>query len=149
MMRIPPTQAWVLAVTAFSAAVIAETSHPSSAAYRVIVHPDNQVQSVDRKFLADAFLKKTTRWPDDEVIHPVDLGPSSPVRERFSDDVLSRSVSAVKNYWQQQLFSGRDVPPPELDSDEDVVRYVLKHRGGVGYVSSKAEIGTARTVTVH
>ena len=40
------------------------------------------------------------------------------------------------------------MPPPELDSDEEVVRYVLKHQGAVGYVSGGAAIGGARIVAV-
>ena len=117
-------------------------------AYRVIVNPANPAKSVDRRFLVEAFLKKTTRWGHDEAIRPVDQGPDSPVRGRFSEEVMGRSVAAVKNYWQQQIFSGRDVPPPELDSDEEVVRFVLRHPGAIGYVSNTADIGAAKVVVV-
>ena len=116
--------------------------------YRVIVNPTNELATVDRQFLADAFLKKTTTWPHGEVIHPVDLPADSPVRRQFSDEVLHRSVSEVKGYWQQRIFSGRDVPPPELDNDEAVVAYVTKYSGAVGYVSAGASLGTTKTVVV-
>ena len=117
--------------------------------YQVIVHPSNRTTTVDRRFLEDAFLKKITRWPEnDAVIRPVDLSPSSPARRAFSDGVLNRSVEAVKGYWQQRIFSGRDVPPPELDSDEDVVRYVLKYEGAVGYISGGASPGGSKVVEV-
>jgi ABC-type phosphate transport system substrate-binding protein len=116
--------------------------------YRIIVNPGNPATSVDRSFLEDAFLKKITTWPGGDVIHPVDLAPDSPVRRKFTRDVLNRSVEAVKGYWQQRIFSGRDVPPPEMDSDDDVVRFVLKHEGGVGYVSGTAAIGDAKIVVV-
>ena len=43
-------------------------------------------------------------------------------------------------------FSGRDVPPPELESDEAVVNYVLEHRGAVGYVSGAAKVRGAKVV---
>src|SRR5262249_53583096 len=104
--------------------------------------------SVTRKFLSDAFLKKATRWPQDEPIRPVDLGPDAPARQRFSEDVHGRSVGAVKSYWQQVLFSGRDLPPPEFDGDDEVVQYVLKHPGAVGYVSGTATLGSARVLGV-
>jgi hypothetical protein len=54
----------------------------------------------------------------------------------------------VKNYWQQRIFSGRDLPPPELDSDEAVVSYVLSHRGALGYVSGAAKLDKAKPVAV-
>ena len=116
--------------------------------YVVIVHPSNPTTGANRKFLEDAFLKKTTRWDHGEVIRPVDQVPDSPVRRRFSDEVLRRSVAAVRSYWQQMIFSGRDVPPPELPSDEDVVNYVLKYPGAVGYVSGSADTNGAKIVSI-
>jgi len=62
--------------------------------------------------------------------------------------VLKRSVEAVKGYWQQRIFSGHDVPPPEFDSDDDVVKYVLKHEGAVGYVSGNANLNGSKVLTV-
>lgn len=120
----------------------------SAPAYRVIVHPDNPSPSVTRDFLIDAFLKRTTRWNDGEAIRPVDQRADSAVRRRFSESVLQRSVAAVKSYWQQRIFSGRELPPPELDSDEAVVGYVLKHRGALGYVSGSAKLERAKVVPV-
>jgi ABC-type phosphate transport system substrate-binding protein len=134
----------LLGVGGASTAVVAE-EHP---AYRVVVHPSNSASSVDRKFLSDAFLKKATRWSGGEVIRPVDLDAESPVRRRFSQEVLGRSVSAVKSYWQQVIFSGRDVPPPELDTDEQVIRYVVKSPGAVGYVSGSAAVSGVKILTV-
>ena len=122
---------------------------PLPPVYVVIVHPGNRETSFERSFLEDAFLKKVTRMPRGEVIRPVDLMPDSPVRRRFSHEVLKRPVSAVRSYWQQVIFAGRDVPPPELETDEEVVRYVLKHPGGIGYVSGTANIGSAKVVAVH
>lgn len=114
----------------------------------VIVHPGEPLPTMDRKFLSDVFLKKITRWGDDSMISPVDLGPRSAVRAEFSEDVLNRSVSAVRNYWRQSIFSGRDVPPPELDSDSDVVAYVVRTPGAIGYVSTSAELKGARLVQI-
>jgi ABC-type phosphate transport system substrate-binding protein len=134
-----------LAVGAIVAAASAAGKPPD---YQVVVNPNNPVIEVDRDFLAGAFLKKTTSWPNDETIKPVDQIASSPVRRQFSEDVIRRTVSAVKGYWQQRIFSGRDVPPPEFDSEEDVVKYVMKHDGAVGYVSSSANLQGAHVLSV-
>ena len=116
--------------------------------FRVVVHPKNPIENLNKEFLSDAFLKKTTRWKDGESLRPVDLRPDSSVRKRFSDSVLKRSVAAVRSYWAQRIFSGRGVPPPELDSDGAIVDYVLKHRGAVGYVSAGAKLGSTRVVSI-
>ena len=116
--------------------------------YVVIVHPDNPTSRVSRGFLADAFLKRTIRWPDGETIRPADLDSRSPVRRAFSEDLLERSVPAVRSYWQQIIFTGRGVPPVEVDDDAAAVRFVLRHRGAVAYVSGSAAIGRAKVLTV-
>src|SRR6185436_20883009 len=129
-------------------ALAAGSSRASTSGYRVIVNSANPSSALDRKFLTDAFLKKTTRWPTGELIRPVDLGSDAPVRRRFSEEVLNRSVSAVKSYWQQLIFSGRAIPPPEMDNDEEVLRYVAKYPGAVGYVSSVGETSGVKVVSV-
>lgn len=125
------------------AMVLAQSAAPP--AYRVIVHPQNPVTAIERRFVADAFLKKVTHWRHGEALRPVDLRDTAP-RRRFSEEVLARPVSAVRSYWQQQIFSGRGIPPPELDSDDEVVRFVLSNPGAIGYVSGHAELGGAKVL---
>lgn len=116
--------------------------------YQVIRNPDNPIEAVDRQFLEDAFLKKKTTWPDGAAIRPVDLAPASTARRQFSDDVLRRPVDAIRSYWQQRIFAGRELPPPEFGNDAEVVRFVLKERGAVGYVSNGAALNGAKPLTV-
>ena len=116
--------------------------------FRVVVHASNATRTIERSVLAEAFLKKTTRWGSGETIKPLDQRASSGVRRAFSLSVLNRSVAAIRSYWQQRIFSGRDVPPPELDSDESVIAYVERSPGAVGYVSSGAKLGRTRELQV-
>jgi ABC-type phosphate transport system substrate-binding protein len=134
----------VIAILALSATVLAQPSPP----YRVIVNPKNAATSVDRKFLEDVFLKKVAAWPGGEDARPVDLPASSATRRAFTIDVLGRSIEEVRRYWQQRIFSGRDVPPPERSTDDEIVKYVLEHEGGVGYVSSGASLGGAHVLAI-
>jgi hypothetical protein len=117
-------------------------------AFRVIVHPARPERGAPRSFVSDAFLKKVTRWADGEVIRPVDLRPQAAARLRFTERVLKRSIGAVRSYWQQRIFSGRDVPPPELDSDEAVVAFVAKSAGAIGYVSGAAKLQGVRELAI-
>jgi ABC-type phosphate transport system substrate-binding protein len=116
--------------------------------YVVIVHPRNDTTKLERKLLADIFLKKQTHWSDDSTIKPVDQTRTSVVRNRFSQDVIGRSVSSVRTYWNQVVFSGQGVPPPELESDASVVKYVLGNQTAIGYVSPTAELKGAKIVQV-
>ena len=135
------------AAVALPAAAGADATSPLP--FRVIVNPNNPVSSVDHKFLLDAFLGRTTRWSDNQLIRPADLRPESATRRRFSDEALRRSVAAVKIYWLQVVFSGHGVPPPEFETDADVVKFVRRTPGAVGYVSSTTNVEGTKVVDVN
>ena len=116
--------------------------------FRLIAHAGQAETKLPREFVADAFLKNVTRWGNDDAIRPVDQHADTLARKRFSELVLRRSVPAVKIYWQQRIFSGRGVPPPELDSDEAVVRYVESNPGALGYISGTAAVGKTKVLSV-
>lgn len=138
----------VAAVCAILLCCVVPVRAQAPVGYRVIVNPANPVTEVDRPFLLRAFLKKITRWQDGSTIRPVDQNLDSPVRRVFTEDVLGRTVAAVRNGWEQAIFDGRDVPPPELDSDAEVVDYVLRNPGAIGYVSPQAALNGARVLRV-
>jgi ABC-type phosphate transport system substrate-binding protein len=126
----------------------APLAQPPPPIYRIVIHPDNPVSALERRFLEDAFLKRVRSWPSGEIIRPVDLEPRSEVRRHFTEGVLRRPVSAVRAYWQQRIFSGRDIPPPELPSDEAVTAYVKRYPGAIGYLSGAAATKGLKVLTI-
>jgi hypothetical protein len=55
---------------------------------------------------------------------------------------------AVRTYWNQLIFSGRELPPAERRGDAAVVAFVRDTPGGVGYVSTGAEVAGVKVVAV-
>jgi ABC-type phosphate transport system substrate-binding protein len=136
----------------WSAAHITRAAAPDAAGasgFQVIVHPSNPVTHISYELLMQAFFKRTTRWNDGQTIRPVDLRADSPVRREFSNRVLKRSVMAVRSYWQQRIFSGRELPPPELDSDAAVLRFVQSSPGAIGYVSANTHLTGVKHIPVY
>jgi ABC-type phosphate transport system substrate-binding protein len=135
--------------TLVALAAVAQAADTRRLEYVLILNPATAFARLDRKFVAEIFLRRTTRWPDDTPVRPVDLGPDAPARVRFSQEILSRSVLSVRSYWQQQIFSGQGLPPPELADDTAVVSYVLSHPGAIGYVAAGISLNGARAVEVN
>jgi ABC-type phosphate transport system substrate-binding protein len=130
------------------AVAVAATPATSRGGFQIIRNPENPIDSVDRQFIEDAFLKKKTTWPGGGTIRPVDLAPDSAARRHFSDEVLRRPVAAIRSYWQQRIFAGRELPPPELETDAAVIRFVLRERGAIGYVSTAAALNGAKALNI-
>ena len=135
--------ALVLAVTV---AWLAPRALAADDAFKIIINPDNPITSIDHDFLRDAYLKKATEWNNGTALHPIDLSTRFAQRERFTQDVLRKTPSQLKSYWNQQIFTGKGVPPPEADSVGDVIGYVLEHPGAVGYIPANADPGRTKVV---
>jgi ABC-type phosphate transport system substrate-binding protein len=106
----------------------------------VVVNVANPIDQIDRDQLSSIFLKRVSRWPNGQPADPVDLAPTVVPRAHFSESVHKRSVGAVLAFWQQQIFSGRDVPPVEQRSERDVLAYVSEHPDAVGYVAVSTDL---------
>ncbi len=114
-----------------------------SKSYKIIVNDSNPINTITKKDLAKIFLKKLTKWENGTTILPVDQLETSPVREAFSKDILKKTIAATKAFWQEQIFSGRGVPPPEKASDKEVIDYIKANPGAIGYISDSTNIPTS------
>lgn len=116
--------------------------------YKVIVNPASTVSAVTKKELTAVFLKKSERWSDGTPATAVDLPEMAEARQGFSRDVLGKAPSAVRAYWNQMVFSGRSVPPSEKESEADVIAYVRRTPGAVGYVSAGAATTGVKVIQI-
>lgn len=114
-----------------------------SGSYKIIVNAANPVSSLSKDQVSKLFLKKVTKWDHGKSALPVDL-IDTPVRQKFSEEIHGKKVSAIKAYWQQKIFSGREVPPPEKASDEEVLSYVQANPDAIGYISGSAAVDNAK-----
>jgi len=134
-----PRAALAAAVTGISFPLAAQASAP----FVVIVNATNPVTAVTRDELSKVFLKKQSAWNNGMPVTPLDLTEDAGAREAFTKAVHLRSVTAVKSYWEQQIFSGRDVPPTEERTETDVVAAVRANPNAIRYVSASAAAGAA------
>lgn len=117
--------------------------------FKVIVNQSNTVNSLTAKEVSDYFLKKETKWANGNAIVPIDLSANSSIREDFSSNIHGKSVSAIKSYWQQYVFAGKGTPPLEKNSDVDIVDFVKRNAGAIGYVSASADVSGVKVITVN
>jgi hypothetical protein len=143
-MAMTPRTLFLLVVLALGA--LALTASAEDVRYKVVVHPDNPATSVSASFVRDAFLKKAVEWGSGEAIRPVDLAWRLPERRRFTEEVLRKTPAQLKSYWNQQIFSGKGVPPPEAGTPQAAIAYVLANPGSIAYVPSTVDVGPAKVL---
>lgn len=116
--------------------------------YKVIVNNANPLTELSSNAVARLFLKESSTFPGGATATPVEPAKGSAARAAFTKTVLGRSVQSLDTYWQQQIFSGRDVPPVSQATDDEVVAYVRNNPGAIGYVSGTAATPGVKVITV-
>ncbi len=108
--------------------------------FKVIVHTNNPNSKLSKKVIFELFRKRIKKWKNGKKALPVDLVEDSDVRKNFSKEIHGKKVAAIKAYWQKQIFSGRNVPPPEKKTEKEVLEYVHKNEGAIGYIAMSTSI---------
>ncbi|MEP6766376.1 MAG: hypothetical protein ABJB66_18835, partial [Gemmatimonadaceae bacterium] len=91
---------------------------------------------------------QSAKFPNGEAANPVYQSKEADCRAAFDKFVLGKTVAGVETYWQQQIFSGREVPPPSRVGDERVIAFVKSTPGGIGYVSVGAPVVGVKVVPI-
>jgi ABC-type phosphate transport system substrate-binding protein len=141
-----------LALLVAFAAVCALPSRATAqnAKYVVVVNPGNPIRRLNKAQLSKIYLGKLQGWDINGKIEPVlavDLTAGSPLREKFTQEVLRKSPSEAEAYWRQEIYAGRSFPPVE-QSEPEALAQVRSSVGGIAYVSAGADLKGVKVVSV-
>ncbi|HPF34247.1 hypothetical protein KDK88_01615 [bacterium] len=100
----------------------------------VVAHPGVDAADVDEPTLRRIFLGKKTRWGDGTPVVPVML-EDGPVHEWFVEERVGRSVAKFVTFWKQAVFTGRGMPPRTFATEDELLFYVSRTPGAIGYAS--------------
>jgi len=121
----------------------AAAASAQDAAYKVIVNASNPTATAKRAAIAQLFMSRSVSWAWGPGADPVDQSMTSPIRDAFSREVLGMPLAAVQNYWRKRLLDTHEVPPLVKASDAEVIGYVAKNPGAVGYVAAATDLPPA------
>lgn len=106
----------------------------------VVVNARCGVAAMTRNEVVNLFFGRTRQFFNGIEAQPVDMSDSHPDRARFYNALLGKDLSEINAYWSRQVFSGRMQPPTKVGSPEEVLKWVVSHPGGIGFVElSKAD----------
>lgn len=121
-------------------------SSARAADLRVIANKNIPASSISSSDLKDVFLFDKDSLAGVHV-EPV-LTKAGAVHEQFLKEFLGKNDSALQAYYRSLVFTGKGSMPKMLASDADVVAYVAKTRGAVGYVSAGASTEGVKVLEV-
>ncbi len=114
----------------------------------VIVHPSNEA-ALNIKIVKRIFLGKEKKFSDGKEVLPVNQVPSSGARGSFDTDTLGRSSTQIAAYWSKLVFTGKGIPPKELDNDAAVLAIVADNPNAIGYVDRASVSDAVKAVSLN
>ncbi|MGJ8679320.1 phosphate ABC transporter substrate-binding protein [Paraglaciecola sp.] len=114
----------------------------------VVVHPSNDA-ALDKKSVQRIFLGKSNKFSGGKEAIPINQVPSSSTRNSFDSDTLGRSSSQVSAYWSKLVFTGKGIPPKEVDNDAAVISVIADNQNAIGYVDSAAVTGAVKAIPLN
>jgi TonB family protein len=93
------------------------------------------------------FLLENNSLAEGSHVEPV-LQKDGPVHQAFLQEYLGRTDDDLQTYYRALVFTGRGSMPRKLGSDAEVVAYVAKTRGAIGYVSAATTAESVRTLDI-
>ncbi|MCF2948754.1 phosphate ABC transporter substrate-binding protein [Paraglaciecola aquimarina] len=114
----------------------------------LVVHPSNDA-ALDKKTVQRIFLGKSNKFSNGKEAIPINQVPSSATRGSFDSDTLGRSSSQVSAYWSKLVFTGKGIPPKEVDNDAAVIAVIADNQNAVGYVDSGAVTGAVKAIPLN
>jgi len=118
-----------------------------SAEIKVIANAGVTASSVSADDLKGVFLATKTSLSDGSHVEPV-LEKSGATHEAFLKEYLGKTDSALQTYYRSLVFTGKASMPKTLGSDAEVVAYVAKTKGAIGYVGAGAATAGVKTLEV-
>ena len=100
---------------------------------KVIANSSVKADTVSEGELRKVFLEEDNSLKDGTHVEPV-LEKDGAVHEAFLREYMGRSNDDLQTYYRTLVFTGKGSMPKKLGSDAEVVAYVAKTRGAIGYV---------------
>ena len=114
---------------------------------KVIANTSVTTDFISAGELKRIYLLQTRKLKDGSVVEPV-LQKRGSVHDAFSRQFLDRDGEEIRTYYHGVVFTGKGSMPRELNSDEEMVSYVERTRGTIGYVSSGANTDGVRVLAL-
>lgn len=114
---------------------------------KVIANSSVRTEEISAKDLKSIYLEETRWFGDGFHAEPV-IEKDGPVHEAFLREYIGKSADDLHSFYRALVFTGRGSMPKELDSDAEVVAYVARTKGAIGYIGSETNAGNLRTLAV-
>jgi ABC-type phosphate transport system substrate-binding protein len=117
-----------------------------AAGVKVIANSSVADATVSVDDLRSVFLQEKDSLGGSHVEAVMEKG--GPTHEAFLKEYMDKSDSALQSYYRSLVFTGKGSMPKTVGSDAEMVAYVAKTKGAIGYIGGDAPAEGVKTLQV-
>ncbi len=114
----------------------------------VVANPRSGIESLSRDEVINIFLGRFRQLPSGLPAQPVDLPATQPEKAIFYLRLVNKDLAEINSYWSRLVFSGRTKPPVQANSTDDLLEFIAKTPGAIGYIERSRVDGRVKLVFV-
>ena len=106
----------------------------------IIVNRENPISGTTEELnnlVARIFLKQQKDWPSDILCRTYDRESHSPEHQHFVERILNMSEGRLLAHWGKMKQLSGETPPRVIRSSSILLRFIAKHKGGIGIVKQE------------
>jgi hypothetical protein len=92
-----------------------------------------------------AYLGRISKL-DGEKIILLEPPAENPAKQKFLEKVLGMDIQSYRKLWLTKLMAGET--PPQVKSEDEIIKEVSEKKTAVGYVSKKVEGGNIKIIGI-
>jgi ABC-type phosphate transport system substrate-binding protein len=136
-----------LSLICLSLAVALTLAIRAQAQVLIIANPGVKADAVSKSELRDVFTGETKNLKEGGRVMPV-LLQGGAAHEAFLNEYIHMSETMMQTCWRRLAFSGQSTMPKSFASEAELVAYIARTSGAIGYVSSATAHDGVKTLTV-
>ena len=105
----------------------------------LIANASVTLDEVEAGMVQKIYLGRLTEWNKEAPIVPVLLA-GGPVTNDFLKTLVKKTSFQFNAYWKRAVFTGTGTPPRTFDSEDELVAFIAKTEGAIGYVGSADDL---------
>ncbi|HET9305374.1 MAG TPA: energy transducer TonB [Candidatus Sulfotelmatobacter sp.] len=134
-------------LSALAALILFGSVDALAAEVKVIANRSIRADSIAAVELREVFLQDRKSLSDGSHVEPV-LAKEGAAHETFLNQYLGKSSDALRNYYRTMVFTGTGAMPKSFASDREIVAYVAKTNGAIGYVDIDTPVEGVKILTI-
>jgi len=114
----------------------------------MVVSDQSPLRDISASQVKKIFKLRQRMWSDGMPIQPINMVKENALRNDFSQQILRKRPAQMEVYYLKMALTGRGQPPHTVHDYDELVSFIRKHQGAIGYVNQPMNQEGVKTLVI-